>query len=555
MSVTNCPLTEDHFLCSICLSVFTNPVATPCGHNFCQTCITEHWDINHPYRCPMCSEIFCSRPELRVNTLISQMADQFRQKPDTRKSSISTRSENIPCDICPGPKSKALQSCLVCLASYCETHLEPHMTVTGLKGHHLIDPVENLEGRLCKVHNKPLELFCRTDQVCVCILCMVLNHKPHDVVPVKDEYEAKKAELGETEADIQAMIQKRQLKIEEIRQSMELSNKAADREKAEGVQAFTALRETVERGLVEFLETIAEKHRQTESQAEAFIRDLEQEISALMRRSSELEQILMSEDHLHLLQSFFSLKTAPFTKDGIEVTICPASYEGTAMRALAELENKLRNEIKTLLEVELKRVQQYAVDVTLDPDTANPFLILSNDGKQVFCGDVSRNIPDNPRRFSYYASVLGKQSFTSGRFYYEVQVKGKTKWDLGIAQDSIERKEKVTLKPENGYWALSLRNENDYKALSDPRIDLTQTSKLEKVGVFVDYEKGLVSFYDVDTATLMYSFTGCSFTQKIYPFFSPCNNGGGTNSAPLIICPLKVKFDLMLLYSRRRKNT
>lgn len=77
--------------------------------------------------------------------------------------------------------------------------------------------------------------------------------------------------------------------------------------------------------------------------------------------------------------------------------------------------------------------------MTLDPDTANPWLLLSDDGKQVNCGDVNKSLPDNPKRFSYYASVLGRQPFTSGRFYYEVQVKGKTKWDLGVTRELIDR--------------------------------------------------------------------------------------------------------------------
>ncbi|XP_045897800.1 E3 ubiquitin-protein ligase TRIM21-like [Micropterus dolomieu] len=191
--------------------------------------------------------------------------------------------------------------------------------------------------------------------------------------------------------------------------------------------------------------------------------------------------------------------------------------------------------MKKLLEAELKRVQQYAVDVTLDPDTAHPALILSDDGKQVNCGDVEKNLPDNPERFDTCPNVLAKQSFSSGRFYYEVQVKGKTKWDLGVARESINRKGKIITSPQKGYWTIWLRNENEYKALADPSVSLSLKSQPEKVGVFVDYEEGLVSFYDVDAAALIYSFTGCCFTEKLFPFFSPCLNYGGKNSAPLII--------------------
>ncbi|XP_073328338.1 zinc finger protein RFP-like [Pagrus major] len=541
MSAASCLLTEDQFLCSICLDVFTDPVTIPCGHNFCKTCITQHWSVNVPCQCPNCQEVFYTRPELKVNTFISEMAAQFRQSAQQKASSSSSEQQvskpgEVPCDDCTGTKLKALKSCLVCLASYCETHLEPHLTKSGLKRHQLIDPVENLEDRMCTKHDKLLELFCKTDQMCVCMLCTVSDHKTHDVVPLKEGYEGKKAELGKRDVEIQQMIQKRRLKIQEMKRSVELSEKDADREIAAGVQVFTALKESVERSQAELIDTIKETQRKTEKQAEGFIKELEQEISELEKRSSEVEQLSQSEDHLHLLQSFPSLNAAPPTKDWTGVSVRPPSYEGTVVRAVNQLEETLSKQMKKLLE--LKRVQQYAVDVTLDPDTAHPELILSDDGKQVKHGYVKKNLPNNPERFNYHIRVLGKQSFSSGRFYYEVQVTEKTNWALGVARESINRKGNITLSPQDGYWTICLWNKNEYYACTGPSVRLSLKCQPEKVGVFVDYEEGLVSFYDVDAAALIYSFTGCCFTQKLYPLLNPCNNHGVKNSAPLIISPV-----------------
>ncbi|KAL6106240.1 trim39 [Pungitius sinensis] len=538
MSAASCLLTEDRFLCSICLDVFTHPVTTPCGHNFCKACITDHWDVNVPPNCPNCKKLFSIRPELQVNTFISEMAAQFRLSAQQKASSSSSEQQaaqpgEVPCDVCTGTKVKALKSCLVCLVSYCEAHLEPHLTTSGLKRHQLMDPVENLEGRMCTKHDKLLELFCKTDQMCVCKLCTVLDHKNHDVVPLREEYEGKKDELEKTEAEVQQMIQKRQLKIQEINHSVKLSEEEADREVLEGVLVFSALKESVERSQVELMDTIREKQRKTQKEAEGFIKELEQEISELKKRSTEVEQLSRSEDHLLLLQSFRTLNTAPPTKDWTGVRISPPSYEGTVVRAVIQLEEKLSNQMKKVLE--LKRVQQSAVDVTLDPDTANPYLILSDDGKQVKHGDVKKNLPDNPDRFNFHVLVLGKQSFSSGRFYYEVQVKEKTDWWLGVVRKSINRKRIISASPQNGYWTIWLRNQNEYLACDDPPVDLSLESRPEKVGVFVDYEEGLVSFYDVDAAALIYSFTGCCFTEKLYPLFSPSTNNKGKNSASLII--------------------
>uniref|UniRef100_A0A3Q3K0R1 Uncharacterized protein n=2 Tax=Monopterus albus TaxID=43700 RepID=A0A3Q3K0R1_MONAL len=530
MSGATSPRSEDQFLCSICQNEFTDPVSTPCGHNYCKTCITDHWDASDSCQCPMCKKVFKKRPELDTYTFISDMDAEFRHEP--------AKPVEVPCDVCTGTKMKALKSCLVCLASYCETHLEPHLTAPRLKRHQLVEPVENLEGRMCRQHDKPLELFCKTDQMYSCVLCSVLEHRTHEFVPLEEEYEGKKAELGKTEAEIQQMIQKRREKIEELKQSVRISKEGAAREKAAGVQVFTALKESVERGLIQLIKEIDEQQETTEQQAEGFITELEQEISELRKRSTEVEQLSHSEDHLHLLQSFSSLKAAAPTKDWTEVRVRPPSYEGTVVSAVARLEEALSNEKKKLFEAELKRVQQFAVDVTLDPDTVHPDLILSDDGKQVHDSDVKKNLPDKPERFSDCVSVLGKQSFSSGRFYFEVQVKGKTEWTLGVARESVNRKGNITLSPQDGYWTVWLRNGNKYKALTGPAVRLSLKSGPENVGMFVDYEEGLVSFYDVDAAALIYSFTGCCFTEKLYPYFSPCFNDGGRNSAPLIICPV-----------------
>ncbi|KAJ4945301.1 hypothetical protein JOQ06_013828 [Pogonophryne albipinna] len=394
------------------------------------------------------------------------MVAQFRQSAQQKASSSSSEQQvfkpgEVPCDVCTETKLKALKSCLVCLTSYCQTHLEPHLTASSLKRHQLIDPVENLEDRMCLKHDKPLELFCKTDHTCVCMLCTGLDHKMHDVVPLKEGYERKKAELWKTEAETQQMIQKRQLKIEEIKHSVDLSKEEADREVAEGVQVFTALKESVERNLNEFIQTIEGKQNMRMKRAEDFIKELEQEISQLKKRSSVAEH--------------------------------------------------------------LSRTSR---------------LILSRNGKQVSDGEVRKNLPDNPERFSDWNCVLGNQSFSSGRFYFEVQVKGKTEWNLGVARESINRKGAITRSPENGFWTLHLRNGNEYEALDDTSVSLSLKSQPQKVGVFVDYEEGLVSFYDVDAAALLYSFTRCSFTEKLYPFFSPGLQYGRKNSAPLIISPV-----------------
>uniref|UniRef100_A0A672F5I9 B30.2/SPRY domain-containing protein n=1 Tax=Salarias fasciatus TaxID=181472 RepID=A0A672F5I9_SALFA len=178
----------------------------------------------------------------------------------------------------------------------------------------------------------------------------------------------------------------------------------------------------------------------------------------------------------------------------------------------------------------LKIIQQFAVEVILDPDTANPYLVLSRDGKQVHHADVRQKLSDNPNRFDVCFNVLGKQGFSSGKFYFEVQVQDKTDWTVGVAKESSERKGNITLSPEDGFWTIWLRNEDEYEAIDYPSVHLSVKSQLQKVGVFVDYEGGMVSFYDADTADHLYTFSDCNFTEKLLPYFSPCTNDDGENS-------------------------
>ncbi|KAF3698842.1 E3 ubiquitin-protein ligase TRIM21 [Channa argus] len=542
MAATSCVLFEEQFLCCICLDVFTDPVTIPCGHNFCKSCITQNWNVNSvPYQCPMCKKKYKTQPELQVNTFISEMAAEFRQSLEKRGSESSqvAKSGEVPCDVCTGAKLKALKSCFTCLASYCGIHLHPHMTADALKRHLLTDPVENMEGKVCMKHKQALKLFCRTDQMCVCQLCRVLEHAAHDIAFVKDEVQAKKTELEETEATMKQMIQDRELKIQQIKWLKVHGREDAEREIADGVRIFTIVIQTAEKGLNELIEKIEERQKLAEEQADGLIQELEQEISALTKRVSDMQQLLHTEDHLDFLQSFANVNTALCTKNWREVSLSLPSYEGTVVEAVAELDEMLIREKRHLLyDAKLKRVQHYAVDVILEPYTANPWLVLSDDGKQVRCGEVRSNLPDNTQRFSLYINVLARESFSAGRCYYEVQVTGKTDWTLGVVNESVNRNGIIPISPVNGYWALGLRNGNEYLILSSPVVTLSLISRLCRVGVFLSYEDGLVSFYDVDAAVHLYSFTDCCFTEKLFPFFSPGLSHGGMNSAPLIISPV-----------------
>ncbi|XP_017578446.1 E3 ubiquitin-protein ligase TRIM39-like [Pygocentrus nattereri] len=540
MACSSSVLSEDQLQCSICLDIFTEPVSTPCGHNFCMVCLKECWDSSPRCQCPVCKEEFSKRPELRVNTFISGLAAQFRTSVQVKSSRAPekppSKSTKVLCDSCTEKKLEALKSCLDCGLSYCSDHLKLHKTTPKLQKHKLMDPVENLEDYICQKHERPLELFCRDDQMCVCQFCTETDHKTHSTVPVEEESGQKKTQLVKTQVEVQQMIQDRLKKIEEINHSVKLNKRNTEKEKADSMEVFRALLCCIERIQAELLEVMEEKQKAAERQAEEFIKELEKEIAELKRRDTELEQLSHTEDHLHLLQVYPSLCSRPLTKNWTEVRIKTEHSGETLRSALTQLQRSLSEKMD---DTEMKRIQQYAVDVTLDSETAYPDLFLSDDGKQVTYGDTRRNLPDNPERFDQCSYVLGKEGFSSGRLYYEVQVRGKTKWKLGVVRESSNRKGLITPSPEDGSWSVWLMNETEYKALVSPRVPLSLKQAPQKVGVFVDYEEGVVSFYDVEARSNIYSFTGQSFNERIYPLFSPCFNDGGENSAPLIITPVQ----------------
>ncbi|XP_073669884.1 butyrophilin subfamily 3 member A3-like [Paramisgurnus dabryanus] len=196
-------------------------------------------------------------------------------------------------------------------------------------------------------------------------------------------------------------------------------------------------------------------------------------------------------------------------------------------------ERRIKNECERLSMIEKGTVgswksllRKFQVNVTLDPDSAHPDHIVSDDGKQVRCEKQSKTVNDEDdeqnKKFDIRQCVLGKEGFTSGCFYYEVEVKDLTVWFMGVTRESAKRKGEISLNPKNGYWMMGFRGEK-YQASEYPHIPITVSVKPQRVGVFVDYEEGRVSFYDVESMCHIYSFTDQSFNDKLYPVYRHIN--------------------------------
>ncbi|XP_042102643.1 erythroid membrane-associated protein isoform X1 [Ovis aries] len=211
-----------------------------------------------------------------------------------------------------------------------------------------------------------------------------------------------------------------------------------------------------------------------------------------------------------------------------------AKEKGRLHKALKKLRRELKLK-RAAANSGWKRARLHFVTVTLDPDTAHPKLILSEDRKCVKLGDTRQPVPDNPERFDFVVSVLGSEYFIAGCHYWEVSVADKTKWALGVCSESVSRKGKVTASPANGHWLLRQNQGNEYEALTSPQTSFRLKEPPRCVGIFLDYEAGVISFYDVTNQSHIFTFTH-SFSGPLRPFFEPCLRDGGKNTAPLIIC-------------------
>ncbi|XP_068444226.1 E3 ubiquitin-protein ligase TRIM39-like [Clinocottus analis] len=549
-------LSEDQFRCIICLDIFRNPISTPCGHNFCLLCIKRFWDTRRKSECPLCKETFKTRPELRINVGLKDITEKFKESirdrpsykpvPPTKPrrvgmppSQISIGDE-VPCDSCQENFVAAIKSCFVCQLSYCRLHLTPHLSDPVLTKHSLTDPATFVTSHLCRHHNKPMNKFCKRDQTPVCIRCRESDHKHHETVSIEKESKKVRTEIKKIEGEFFEMIQARLSKLKEINTAAELSKKNQEQEIQESIQVVSRVVSVIEKNQASLLEEIEKKQEATEVAEEQLRNELRHEIIELQRRRTELQLLEHSDDNLHLLQSFPLLSAPMLGRNWSEVRVHSVSYMGAVRRSFTKLVEVCHELEKNLSAEEMSTAYQYAVDVTLDPVTASGWLCLSEDGKQVSLSQQQKKLspPDDPRRFDSCVSVLGKQCFTAGKHYWVVQVGDKTDWDLGLAKESISRKGTITVRPDNGYWAICRRKAGSLSACAGPSVTIKLQETPQKVSVFLDYEEGLVSFHDAEAKTHIYTFSGCNFTEPLYPYLNPCLHDNGKNIAPLIICPV-----------------
>ncbi|XP_049322557.1 E3 ubiquitin-protein ligase TRIM16-like isoform X2 [Astyanax mexicanus] len=535
MAESSISVNHDQFSCPVCLDLLKDPVTVPCGHSFCMVCINgccDQEDQRGIYSCPQCRETFTPRPVLRRNNMLAEVVEKLKKNTELQAASPAPHyagAGDVECDFCTGRKLRAIKTCLMCLASFCEAHLKPHYEVPALKKHKL---VTQLHGKICSQHDRLIEIYCRTDQSYICQLCAMEEHKDHNTISAKLERTIKQNHLKEIHEKLQHKIQEKQKKLQELKQTVNTLKAAVE----DSERIFTELIRSIEKKRSEVTELIRDQEKAELSGAEELLEKLQQEMADLKRRHTELEQLSHTEDHIHFLQSFQSLCVSSGSEDSPSITVHQHSSFDGVRKSLSELKERLEefcreefrkipphDEAVQILPVGPKSnredFMQYFFRLTLDPNTAHRSLILSENDRMVERSKEDQPYSDHPERFKIHYQVLSKES-VCGRCYWEAEWSGARYVYISVSYKEISRKgggNKCWFGGNSESWSLqcypslSFYHNNIKTYLSAP--------PSSRIGVYLDHSAGLLSFYSVsDTMTLLYALN-TTFTQPLYAGF------------------------------------
>ncbi|XP_072094856.1 zinc-binding protein A33-like [Mobula birostris] len=445
----------EEVICSICLDFFTDPVSLECGHNFCRSCITRCWERAERNSCPECREVFADRI-FRVNQALANLAEKFR---------------NLNLNL-KGKESKV------------------H----------------------CEEHEEELKLFCETDKTLICLICAVAEeHREHRFKPIKeavkiymDQLKSSLDSLTKKKSDFQEKEQQQKEKISGVREQSHSVQTHITSQFAELHQIITEKEQSLLRDLREEEERILNRMEKNIREIQENIGWIQEEISKLKEQMDQKDSVIFLKEEAH--------RNRRINDDVPELSVTDEALPVEKFDHLYLLNTVLRETLDAI----------NRVSVTLDVETANPYLEVSEDRKNVRRTWTRRDLPDTGKRFTFWACVLGSEGFTSGRHYWEVEVTGNRVWCLGVAAESVEREGWVRLRPETGFWVIGRDGDvlhRDCDEFPSPESRLPAGPIPERVGVYLSYQSGTVSFYNAETKSHLHTFTGNKFTGKLYPLF------------------------------------
>ncbi|XP_051963470.1 tripartite motif-containing protein 16-like isoform X2 [Xyrauchen texanus] len=530
---------QEQFSCPICLDPLKEPVTIPCGHSYCMRCINDCWGQKYqrpPYHCPQCREIFTPRPVLKKNTVLAEMMEKL-QKISIQTAPCSQEEGYVECDVCITEKNSAVKSCLQCLASFCETHLQPHYQSPAFKKHKLIKASthiqENIPDNNCLHHGKPLDIYCQDDRQCICYLCMIDNHKGHSVVSVETKLNDEKNVLRETQVKCQEMIQQRERCQQDLNDAVKSFKISAQEVLEDCEKVFSELICSLEIKYSEMKDLIRSQEKNEINRAETLHKQLDQELTELRLRDEEIQKLLIADSQVHFLESFVCV--LPTFEDMPNIIKYPhLSFKNISIPPFNLVLEKIWQQKRTKISQEVSNVHvaeppepktpceflKYLCYLQLDPNTASKTLILSDVNRKAINNSVAQQYPDHLERFDWYCNVLCRESLCD-RCYWVVECSGDD-CAIAVSYKRIGRKgksEDCRLGFNNNSWRLSRYNQkfsfiHDRKQVNLPAVCCS------RIGVYLNHRAGTLSFYGVsDTMTLIHR-VQTTFTEPLYPAFA-----------------------------------
>ncbi|XP_033942216.1 tripartite motif-containing protein 16-like [Pseudochaenichthys georgianus] len=531
--------------CSICLDLLKDPVTTSCGHSYCMKCIKGFWDgedEKKTHSCPQCRQSFTPRPVLLKNTMLAALEEELKKTGPPAAPVDLCYAEDVACDVCTGRKLRACKSCLVCLASYCDKHLQPHYESAVFKKHKLVEPSKKLQENICSRHDKVKKLFCRTDQQSICYLCSVDEHKGHDTVSAAAERTERQREVEGSRLTIQLRIQDGEKEVKLLQQEVQAVNGSADKAVEDSEKTFTKLIRLMEKRSSDVKQQLRSQQERAVSRVRELQEKLEQEIRELKRRDAELKLLSHTEDHNQFLLSYPSSLPAPLSEatHSSSTNIRPLSYFEDVTAALSAVRDKLKDALReewtnvspTEVDVLLPAAEpttragflQYSQEITLDPNTANTQLVLSEGSRKATCMG-HQSYSSHPDRFTEWSQVLSRESLT-GRCYWEVE------WREGgvcvaVAYKNIIRAgwgDECGFGYNDKSWSL-ICDQNSYSFIYNSINTPVSGPPSSRVGVYLDHRAGVLSFYSVsETMTLLHR-VQTRFTEPLHAGVRLCYVG------------------------------
>ncbi|XP_077327271.1 E3 ubiquitin-protein ligase TRIM39-like [Lithobates pipiens] len=498
--------------CSVCLNIYTDPVTLRCGHNFCRVCIDGVLDTQEGsggYSCPECREKFLDRPELYRNITLRNIAENFLSPlPDQEDSGVF-------CTYCVDSPVPAVRSCLHCEVSLCDKHLRVHKKSPE---HVLCDPTLSMESRKCSVHKEVLKYFCTKDDTCICMSCRLAGeHRGHQVEMLAEASEKKKQALGYV---LQKLLAKRE-ETEERVQSLQDHRRKVEEKASGDTERVTALFRDLRRRLEDLekrvLKEISGQAERISISMEDVIRELEIKEEELSRKLRHIEELCNVTDPLTVLQESDTGDLCD-TEDGDNEDRERHEellHDGGGLDVVG-ISHTLHTFSDIIRGVNVYFYMQGTADILLDVNTANNTLQISDDRKTVFKSDREQNHPETSERFQYWPHVISSQSFSSGRHYWEVDVGGSDEWIVGMCYPSIERRgEGSGIGKNNKSWGLY--RFSNYGVIHDSDvIPFPSNLSSHRVRIYLDYEAGRISFYDLcDPIRHLHTFT-TTFTEPLH---------------------------------------